>query len=105
VRGQNATVGDTRVSANGYHYTRTEEGWRLTHQLVAEKKLGRPLAADERVRFKDKKRDNLKPENIEVVIKGTTSLRRRKAVIENRIEELQAELAEINKEIQAGKLR
>ena len=97
-RGQRSTVGEERVAPNGYHYVRCEEGWRLKHHLIAEVVLGRPIKTDqELVKFKDGKRDNLDPKNIEVIPRKTGSLRRRKAVIETRIEELEAELAEINK--------
>ena len=99
-RGKQAEVGTTRVSANGYHYTKTETGWRLTHHLEAEKMLGRPLRADERVSFKDpKKKMDFSSRNLVVTEKGSSSLRRRKAQIEARIEELQAELHEIESEL------
>jgi hypothetical protein len=104
-RGTTSEIGEERTSANGYRYVRTEDGWRFKHHIIAEKKLGRALNADERVIFKDKDRKNLKPENIEVVLQGTSSLRQKKARLEARIAELQAELAEVNKEIQSGKLR
>lgn len=103
-RGQEVPVGSVRVSANGYHYTKVEDdgsgkpGWRLTHHLVAEKKLGRKLLPNERVSFVDKKTD-LRPKNIVVTQQGTSSLRRRKAHIEAKIQELQAELDEINQEL------
>jgi hypothetical protein len=66
VRGKASTVGDTRVSLNGYHYTRTTEGWQLTHRLIAEEKLGRPLRENERIRFVDNDRTHLDPDNIHV---------------------------------------
>lgn len=100
-RGRNAQVGDTRVSANGYHYTRVENGWRLTHHLIAEEKiLGRPLREDERVHFRTGNKADLTPNNIKVVKKGKASLRQQKARLEVRIEELQAQLDEVNKELQ-----
>lgn len=96
-RGQRSEVGETRVAPNGYHYTKVETGWRLTHHIIAEQQLGRPIKTDqEMVKFKDGKRQNLSSNNIEVVPRKSGSLRRRKAVIEARIEELQAELHEIN---------
>lgn len=97
-RGLKAKVGDTRWSPNGYHYTRTELGWALTHRILAEKKLGRPLAKDERVRFKDGDRKNIKVNNIEVfkVAKGKTG--RKRAQLQARIDELQAQLAELERE-------
>lgn len=98
-RGKAASVGDTRVSANGYHYTRTETEWRLTHHIIAEQKLGRPLADDERAVFVDKDRRNLHPTNIFVAKRGKSNLRRRRAQIEARIDELQGELAWIEKQL------
>jgi hypothetical protein len=89
-RGQRANVGDTMVNANGYHNTRTETGWRFTHHLVAEEKLGRPLNG-EQVRFKDGDKENISPDNIEVVPLGKASARKRLARIEAQIEELQAQ--------------
>ncbi len=104
-RGQVSEVGETRTSANGYHYTRTEDGWRLTHHLIAEKQLGRRLKEDERVSFKDKNKKNLDPDNIVVNLQGRSSLHRRKAQLEARIEELKAELAALEEEILSNKLR
>ena len=104
-RGKESEAGATRVSPNGYHYTKTLDGWRLTHHIVAEKMLGRPLAADERVKFRSKDKLNLSPDNVEVIFKGTSSLRRRKAALEVRIIELQEELNEINVQLKSGKLR
>lgn len=98
-RGKNAEVGDTYVSANGYHYTRAKSGYRLTHHLLAEEILGRELRSNEMVRFKDKDKTNLKKSNIQIIEKGSASLRRRRAVLEARIDELKAELEEINREI------
>lgn len=98
MRGQRSKVNDTRVSPNGYHYTRTEEGWYLTHRIVAERSLGRAIRKDERVRFKDGDRSNIKADNLEVytVRRGTTE--KRKAIIEAKIEELKSELTELESE-------
>ncbi len=95
MRGEAALVGARRVSANGYHYIKTETGWRLTHHLVAEKKLGRPLHTDERVIFKNLNRDDLSPENIDVRKKYKQNPNVRKAQLRARIADLQAELAEL----------
>lgn len=93
--------GDTNVAANGYHYTRVAGKWRLTHHLVMEKTLGRPLDKSEMVKFKDGDRTNLDPDNLETVIKKDKTARGRLAVIEQKIMELEAEreklLSEINK--------
>jgi hypothetical protein len=98
-RGQTVDVGATRVSANGYHYTKTKDGWRLTHHIIAEEKYRMPITSEHLVRFVDGKRTNLKPSNIEVVTRGRGTLRRRKAILEARIEELQAELKLIEQEL------
>lgn len=103
-RGKNAKVGDTRVAANGYHYTKTETAWRLTHHIVAEKALRRPLEQGERVTFIDNDRTNLKASNIKVTKMGGGSLERREAQLEARIEELQAELHDVREQIKASKL-
>lgn len=103
-RGKAATVGDTMVNVNGYHNTRTADGWRLTHHLIAEEKLGRPVNTDvEMIRFVDGDRSNLSPDNIEVIKKNKVGLRRRKALIEAKIEDLQAELADIEKALASEK--
>jgi hypothetical protein len=84
------------VAQNGYHYIRTEKGWRLEHHVVAEKSLGRSVdTKTERVTFKDRDRHNLSPDNIEVVPKGKPSVEARKAALLARKEELEAQLAEL----------
>lgn len=101
-RGKNAKVGDTREAPNGYHYTRCEGGWRLTHHLIAEKTMGRSLEKGERVSFIDGDKTNFKPNNIKVTKIGGSSLQRRKAQLEARIDELKAELHEVELEISKG---
>lgn len=68
----------TRVSQNGYQYTRLGPGnWVLTHHLIAAKTLGRPVNTKvETIRFIDGNRENLDPINITVVSKTqkTTTL-------------------------------
>lgn len=103
MRGQTATVGATRISQNGYHYTKVEtEGgksqWRLTHHLIAEEMLGRPLRDDERVSFIGS-RNNLSEENIRITIKGQTSISKRIAQIDSRIAELIAEKEELEAQL------
>lgn len=101
VRGKVAEVGDTTVAQNGYHYTRTEEGWKLTSRLLMEQKLGRPLLKTERVIFKNNNRKDIRPDNLEVrtVTNGTKSLLNKRANLEAKIEELQAQLDEVNEQI------
>jgi hypothetical protein len=99
-RGKSSRPGETRVSPNGYQYTRTDgRGWQLTHRIVAEKKLGRPLHANERVRFQDGDRTNLSQENIIVYEKRVTSNGTRRARLEAKIAELQAELDGLDEEM------
>ena len=101
-RGKGVEVGSTRVAQNGYHYTKTDnKGWRLTHHIVAEDHiLGRELKPGERVIFKTNNKTDLRPENIEVIQQGKSSVRKRRAVVLARIADLQAELAELNKELE-----
>jgi len=95
-RGKGAKIGDTNIAANGYHYTRTESGWRLTHHLVAEKKYDRFVdPAKEMVVFLDKDRTNFSPSNIEIRQKNVGTNEKRIARIKAHIEELQAELEEL----------
>jgi hypothetical protein len=98
MRGSKAEDGATRVAQNGYHYTKVNGKWRLTHHIVAEAKLGRPIREDERVVFIGSKTD-LSPGNIKVQQKGTSSARRRLAYLEARINELRAEADELRKEL------
>ena len=96
VRGQKSKEGDTRTSPNGYHYTRTKSGWELTHRLTASRKLGRELSYDERVRFVDGDRSNFNdPGNIHVYKVREASVAKKRARIETRMEELQAQLDEL----------
>jgi hypothetical protein len=99
MRGSRSEIGTEKIAQNGYHYTKTDSGWRLTHHIVAEQTLGRPLAPDERAVFSDGDRTNLDPENIEVRRKATASLRRKEANLVARIQELQAQLEETRRQI------
>lgn len=90
-RGILAKDGDTNVNKNGYHHTRQNGKWRLTHHIVAEEKLGRPVdTATEVIRFVDSDRTNLDPDNIEVIPKGKHTVRKRLAEVRAKIAELQA---------------
>jgi len=90
-RGQTSEVGSTLINVNGYHNTKTTSGWRLTHHLLAEEMLGRPLLPDEIVRFKDGDRRNLDKGNLEIIPRNTSSIRARIAVLQAKIDELTAE--------------
>lgn len=95
MRGQSTPEGVTRVAPNGYQYIRTSSGWRLTHHVVAEKTLGRPIREDERVFFLDKDRTNFDPANIQVQKKVSASSVAKIAKLRAKISELQAELDEL----------
>jgi hypothetical protein len=91
-RGEPKAVGDKYIASNGYEYTKTDGGWRLTHHILAEANLGRPLREGERVRFKDGDRSNLVGDNI-IVRQGMSRTKEaRRARIEAKLEELKAEL-------------
>lgn len=75
----------------------------MTHHLIAERKLGRRLN-NEIVRFKDGDKTNFDPSNIEVIQKKTGSLRKRLALVEAKIEELQEERADLLRELGASKV-
>lgn len=97
-RGKQAEPGATRVSANGYHYTKvSERGWVLTHRLVAEGKLGRKLNDNERTRFVDGNRENLRSDNIEV-FEVKNNKEERKKTLRDKIEMYQQELADLEAE-------
>jgi len=98
-RGTKSIVGETMVSKNNYHYTRTETGWVLTHRLVAEEKLGRPLAENERVSFVDGNRTNLDPSNIIVITKRAASIRKQIAKHKAKIRELQAQVVALERQL------
>jgi hypothetical protein len=99
MKGKTANIGSTYVSDNGYEYTKTKEGWELTHRLMAEAKLGRKLKKGERVYFVDGDRTNLTPDNIQ--IRGTVNskedkLRRKKEQyrrLRQEIKDLEEELS------------
>jgi hypothetical protein len=92
-RGNSATVGSTRVAPNGYHYVKTEDGWRLKHHVVMEEHLGRKLEEGERVHFKSgSNKANFTAEDLVLVQQGTASVRRKVSQLRSRITELQTEL-------------
>lgn len=98
-RGQTSHVGSTMVNKNGYHHTKTEDGWRLTHHILAEERLKRKLKPSEGVRFRDGDRTNLDPDNLEVVRKGQGSIKAQIAKLNERIRELTAQKTELEKRL------
>ncbi len=98
-RGSTSKVGDKRVSPNGYEYTKTEEGWILTHKLVAEKRDGVKYNGDVTFRYADGDKTNFDPDNIIVMPKKFKSTASRRARLEARIAELQAELDSLGDDV------
>lgn len=100
-RGQVSPDNTTRTAANGYHYTKQNGEWRLTHHIIAEEQiLKRPLHKGERVSFGKEGKTVLKASNIIVTPQGKSSTRRRIAILEARQEEIEAELKELRKELE-----
>lgn len=96
VRGIASQLGDTRTSKNGYHYTRVKVGgWRFTHHLMMEQKLGRALRKGERVVFKDGDKTNLEIENLELQVVGKSAARAELARLESRREDLNERISEL----------
>lgn len=101
-RGATAPDGATRVSQNGYHYTKRNGKWELTHRIVAEEQiLHRPLEQTERVEFKNKNKMDFRPENLRVatVKADTHTLERRKAELEAKRDEINAQISYIEEEL------
>jgi hypothetical protein len=99
-RGQSAPEGATYVSQNGYHYTKRNGKYTATHILLIEDHLGRKLESHERVKFKDRDKTNLQLSNLEVTVKGKASLKVQRARLVARRDELNAQIADIDKELQ-----
>jgi len=108
-RGQAAKVGDTRVSANGYHYTKVgdhpaaQNGWILTHWLTAEEARGGEHIDPEHemVQFVSgfNKKDYANPQAVRIIQKNTSSLRKRISVLEAQIAEKTAELDRLKSQL------
>ncbi len=88
-------MGDTRTSSNGYQYTRTATGWKLSHRLVVERELGIEIRPNERVRFVDGDRTNLSPKNLVVYEVKIKTNNRKVAELEAKRDDLDAEIAEL----------
>jgi hypothetical protein len=99
-RGTTSDIGTSRIAPNGYQYVKVEEGWILVQRLVAEEKLGRKLRSDEYVTFSDGDKTNLEPDNIIVCLRGRTSLQRKLALVQARLDELTALRDELVKRLE-----
>jgi hypothetical protein len=103
-RGTVSKVGETMVNANGYSCTRTSGGWRFTHHMIAEAKLGRPINSEtETVKFADGNNSNLNPNNIIVTPKKTPSANTRLAKLYAWRAEIDAEIRDIEAKLAKGK--
>jgi hypothetical protein len=99
-RGTVRAIGDRFKNKNGYTYEKTENGWEPVHQLIAEKRLGRPLKPEERAAFKDNDRTNLADDNIIIVPKYSKQSARAKLIrTEEQIRELQEQAQELREQI------
>jgi hypothetical protein len=95
-RGQASEIGSEMTSQNGYHYIRTEDGWRLRHHIIMEEKLGRKVDThQETVFFIDHDRNNLDPDNIDIKPKSKV---KRKEKLEEQLERIKEELALLEEE-------
>jgi HNH endonuclease len=59
-------IGHRTLRKSGYINIKTEDGGRLEHRVVMEKKLGRPLRSDENVHHLNGIKDDNRPENLEL---------------------------------------
>lgn len=98
MRGKISSIGDTRVSPNGYRYIRTDEGWVLVGRLMMEVILERKLKDNERIKYIDGDRSNLELSNLKVCTVKERSKKARAAKIQARLEEFQSMLEDLEAE-------
>lgn len=89
---------------NGYVQVKTENGWKLKHRLVMEKKLKRPLARNERVYFKNGNKSDYRPSNLEVRVVNLKRTVRAKLLIP-KLESLLEEGRELLEELRTESSR
>ena len=63
-------VGERRVDEFGYARLYTPYGWRFEHRVVMERTLGRRLRPGENVHHRNGRRDDNRPENLELWLTG-----------------------------------
>lgn len=72
-RGQAVAIGTVRQTAQGYYEKKLPDGkWKLLHRLVIEEHLGRSLASNEWVVFKNKEADRQDPQVEDLAIRVVT---------------------------------
>jgi hypothetical protein len=98
-------VGTRAKTPNGYIRVKTEAGtWRYEQELVAEDALGRPLADNERVYFKNGVKEYPTIDDLEIrtlVKKGKREQTHRKSYVVRRIINLLSKLGQAQEELKA----
>lgn len=92
-KGKAVDNGSTRVAPNGYHYTKVNGTWRLTHHIKMEEYIGRKLRDGERVHFVTGNKLDFSKKNLRLVVQGTTTARKKVAQLEAKLQDVQADLA------------
>jgi hypothetical protein len=94
-------VGDEFVNANGYTQVKTaDRGWVAKHILIAEGKIGRRIdPKKEMVKFDDGNRSNLHSDNIKIIPRGQSSLRKRLAQLEAKRDDIVEEIKWIKEQL------
>lgn len=65
-RGTSLPEGTTRRGGKGYRQIKVGKSWPMQHRHIMEQVLGRPLEDHERVHHKNGRRDDNRPENLEL---------------------------------------
>lgn len=100
-RGRTAEVGTETVNKLGYLQVKVDNGkWVGKHILILEERLGRKLQAGERAIFKDGNKENLDPDNIELVKTGPSSIMGRIARLEAEIADRQALIKDLRAQLE-----
>lgn len=92
--------GASYTSQNGYHYTKRDGKFELTHRLIMEQKLGRKLVPGERVGFKDKDRTNLNRDNIYILNKQEPSTKKQLAELYAKRDDIQAMIDDLEQQLE-----
>jgi hypothetical protein len=103
IMGKSKPEGSTYTADNGYHYTKKDGKFRLTHHIIMEEKLSREILPGERVEFIDRDRTNLHPDNIRIVNKNATSLKTQLARLYARRDEILAQIEDLEEQLEADR--